>query len=89
MRAIFEELEEDIARLIPDDGSNPIEVSRWKLPNEAVLGDVFEIYYKSEQRMSIEKICLIPNERLKRLENVKSKRESLLKRTAQKNNLDR
>lgn len=84
MRAIFEELEEDIARLIPDDGSNPIEVSKWNLPSEAVLGDVFEIYYQTDQRDSIKKICLIPNERMNRLKKMKSKREALLKRMKEK-----
>lgn len=80
MRAIFEELEDDIARLIPDDGSDPIEISKWNLPNKAVLGDVFEIHYKTDEQDSIEKICLIPNERINRLEKMKSKREALLKR---------
>jgi hypothetical protein len=84
MRAIFEELEEDIARLIPDDGSNPIEVSKRILPSEAVLGDVFEIYYESDQRDRIKKICLIPNERMNLLKKVKSKREALLKRMKEK-----
>lgn len=84
MRAIFEELEEDIARLIPDDGSDPIEVNQWNLPKEAVLGDVFEIHYKTDKQDSIEKICLIPDERMNRLEKMKSKREALLKRMKQK-----
>ena len=87
MRAIFEELEEDIARLIPDDGSDPIEMNRWHLPDEAVLGDVFEIYFKTDQQTVIEDIILIPDERMKRLEMMKSKREALLKRMT-KNDLD-
>ncbi|MCA9765066.1 MAG: hypothetical protein KC455_01460 [Carnobacterium sp.] len=80
MRAIFEELENDIARLIPDDGGNPIEIKRCELPDEAILGDVFEIYYKCDRQI-IEKIYLVPNERIRRLEKVKLKRESLLRRT--------
>ena len=81
MRVILEELEGDVARLIPDNGSDPIEISRWKLPNEVVLGDVFEIYYESNRPSIIEKIHLIPNERNRRLEKVKTKREILIKRT--------
>ncbi|SEK29040.1 Protein of unknown function [Carnobacterium iners] len=80
MRAIFEELENNIARLIPDNGSNPIEVKKWELPDEARIGDVFEIHYKCDQQI-IEKIYLIPNERIRRLEKMKLKREALLKRT--------
>jgi hypothetical protein len=79
MRAIFEELDNNIARLIPDDGGNPIEVKRCELPDQAVLGDVFEIY-KYDQQI-IEKIYLIPNERIRRLEKMKLKREALLRRT--------
>lgn len=80
MRAIFEEIEETIARLIPDDGSNPIEIKRCELPNEAVLGDVFDIFFDSEQKIIINKIHLIPNERIHRLEKMKLKREALLKK---------
>ena len=85
MRAIFEELEEDVARLIPDDGSEPIEVNRGRLPDEAVLGDVFDICFKINQQTVIQNICLIPNERIERLEKMKSKREALLKRSPKKN----
>ena len=88
MRAIFEELEEDIARLIPDDGSDPIEVNKWRLPDEAVLGDVFDICFKIDQQRVIQSICLISNERIERLEKMKSKREALLKRIP-KNKLDK
>ncbi|MGB3161427.1 hypothetical protein [Carnobacterium sp.] len=84
MRAIFEEIEETIARLIPDDGSNPIEIKRCELPKEAVLGDVFEIYFDSEQRIISNKIYLIPNERIQRLEKMKLKRETLLKKNNEK-----
>jgi len=55
MRVILEELEGDVARLIPDNGNDPIEISRWNLPNEVVLGDVFEIYYESNRPSIIEK----------------------------------
>lgn len=81
MRAIFEELEGEIARLIPDNGNDPIEINRDRLPEDARLGDVFEVYYQSKEMNSIAKIVLIPNERTKRLENMKSKREALLKRS--------
>lgn len=81
MKAVLEEFEGEVARLVPDDGSDPIHVNLEYLPDECTLGDVFEVVYQKKDTLRIQELILLSNEKEQRMERMKAKREALLKRT--------
>ncbi|ALV20681.1 MAG: DUF3006 family protein [Carnobacterium sp.] len=83
MKVVLEEIEGAVARLIPDDGSEPIHIAVQSLPVESELGDVFEIDYQRRDNQTAPQLTLLPNEKSERMARMKAKREALLKKTKQ------
>lgn len=78
MKMVLEEIEGKIARLVPDDTRlHPHYVSVEKLPENTVIGDVFEVEVELPS-FTLVKMKKIENEREKRLADMKRKRENLL-----------
>lgn len=81
MKMVLEEIEENIARLIPDSGAAPFYLEIKHLPEKCQLGDVLNVYYQKENNQTTRLIEKLPNEAEQRLALMKAKREALLKRT--------
>lgn len=78
MRAVLEEIEQNIACLIPDDGSKARYVSREDLPDEIQVGDILEIEFDEKGKLiSAERLF---NEKKRRLNRNENKRMKLLQR---------
>lgn len=82
MYVVLEEINDDIACLIPDSNQDPLYVPIAALPEASQLGDVFIVKNKKNHPVSIE---LVNEEKMKRLEQNRLKREKLLKRSMKKN----
>lgn len=77
MKIVYEALEDtQLARMIPDTGAAPIYLSSQLLPQQAVIGDVFELT-QTENSVTL---TLLTQEKETRLARLKSKREALLNR---------
>jgi hypothetical protein len=77
-KAVFEELNGDIAVFIVDDVKKPYHLDVSELPAGILVGDVFEVELASDQTLKLGEI--LPEERKRREEVSRSKREQLLKR---------
>ncbi|MDT2010508.1 DUF3006 family protein [Carnobacterium divergens] len=81
MKVVLEEIENSIARLIPDNGQRPMYVLENELPKEVQVGDVLELTYQRIDGKLIKSIQRLENEKEGRLKKMKEKREALLNRT--------
>ncbi|MCO6018070.1 DUF3006 family protein [Carnobacterium divergens] len=81
MKVVLEEIENAIARLIPDKGQSPMYVLESELPKEVEVGDVLELTYQRIDGKLIKKIQRLENEKERRIKKMKEKREALLNRT--------
>lgn len=81
MKVVLEEIENSIARLIPDNGQSPMYVLENELPKEVQVGDVLELTYQRIDGKRIKSIQRLENEKEARLKKMKEKREALLNRT--------
>ncbi|KRN56334.1 DUF3006 family protein [Carnobacterium divergens] len=81
MKVVLEEIENSIARLIPDDGQSPMYVLENELPKELQVGDVLELTYQRIDGKLIKSIQRLENEKEGRLKKMKEKRKALLNRT--------
>lgn len=77
-KAVFEELNGDLAVFIVDDAKRPYHVNVSNLPEDATLGDVFEVEITTDDLLKIGKN--LPAERKRREAMNQSKREKLLRR---------
>lgn len=84
MKVVLEEIENSIARLIPDDGQSPMYVLENELPKELQVGDVLELTYQRIDGKLIKSIQRLENEKEGRLKKMKEKRKALLNRTKKK-----
>lgn len=84
MKVVLEEIENSIARLIPDDGQSPMYVLENELPKELQVGDVLELTYQRIDGKLIKSIQRLENEKEGRLKKMKEKRKALLNRTDRK-----
>lgn len=82
MKAVFEEINGDLAVLIVDDAQKPYFISASDLPAETTTGDVFEVEIEADEKLKLLK--KLPEERKRREQSAKSKREALLKRSQNK-----
>lgn len=82
LKAVFEEINGDVAVFIVDDVQKPYFVSVSDLPDEITLGDVYEVEIAADEKLRLLK--KLPKERKRREESAKSKREALLKRSQNK-----
>ncbi len=86
MHAVLEEVENNIACLVPDSKQDPIYVSVKALPSTYEIGDVFKVDTHNGKVILLEKDIA---EKERRLSNNRSKRERLLKRSMEKKREDR
>ncbi|WP_225744358.1 DUF3006 family protein [Marinilactibacillus sp. Marseille-P9653] len=81
MRVVLESVNDELATLIPDDGSGAIVIGKRELPEYVHVGDVLEVVFRLEGSVqSIESIERIVGETEKRKARIKSKREKLKNR---------
>ncbi|MGY3778907.1 hypothetical protein [Isobaculum melis] len=77
MKLVYEALEnEQLVRMIPDNGTAPLYFSVQLVPTQAVIGDVFEL----TQTADCTTLTLLPHEKEARLNDLKAKRAALLNR---------
>lgn len=77
MKAVYEELNGEIAVFIMDDIKKTYHKRVQQLPADAEVGDVFAVSVSGDKITLIEKL---PDEREARLKSARAKREELLKR---------
>lgn len=77
MKAVYEELNGEIAVFIMDDIKKTYHKRVQQLPADAEVGDVFAVSVIGDKITLIEKL---PDEREARLKSARAKREELLKR---------
>lgn len=82
MKAVFEEINGDLAVFIIDNVQKVYHLSAADLPLDARAGDVFEVEIEADEKLKLLK--KLPEERNQRLESAKAKREALLKRNQNK-----
>lgn len=81
MRVVLESINDELATLIPDDGSGAIVIGKRRLPEFVQVGDVLEVTFRLEESIqSIELIEQLVGETEKRKARIKSKREKLKNR---------
>lgn len=85
MHAVLEEIENNIACLVPDSKQAPIYIPVASLPSSYTIGDVFVIEVRNETVVFLETDNA---EKERRLSSNRSKRERLLKKTVEKNRKD-
>jgi len=83
MKAVFEEVNGDLAVFIVEDVEKTYSLSIDHLPKNANPGDIFEATIGADDQLNLLK--KLPNERRQREQSAQSKREALLKRTRQRN----
>lgn len=80
MKMVLEEIEGNIACLIPDvPHFEPMYIAVQKLPSGSVLGDVFEVEVELPS-FNLIHLSKVEGEKDKRLNRIKEKRERLLRR---------
>ena len=77
MKAVYEELNGDIAVFIVDDVQEIYHMPVGKLPVDAEVGDVYAVKVIGNEIVLLEKL---PHEREARLKSARAKREELLRR---------
>lgn len=80
-KAVFEEVNGDLAVFIVDNVKNPYHVKVSELPEGSSTGDVFEV--KLLEGDTLHLIDKLPTERKKREASSRTKREQLLNRNKQ------
>ena len=83
MKAVFEEMNGDLAVFLVEDVEKTYFISIDHLPKNAKPGDIFETTIGAGDQLNLLK--KLPNERRQREQSAQSKREALLKRTRQRN----
>ncbi|MGX7420586.1 DUF3006 family protein [Carnobacterium gallinarum] len=78
MKLVLEEIDDRIARLIPDNGTAPYYLTVDDLPKDYQIGDVLNLSYLKTETSTLRKIEKVANEKEKRLKEMKAKREALL-----------
>ena len=77
MKAVYEELNGNLAVFIVDDIPKTYHMPVGRLPADAQVGDVFAVNVDGHDITLLEKL---PHEREARLKSARAKREALLKR---------
>lgn len=75
MYVVLEEIEEDVARLVPDSRKAPLFVPIAKLPIPYTIGDVFLVEYNQDAEMYLKRDL---HEKERRLNESQAKRKRLL-----------
>lgn len=80
MKVVFESLENNLAKLVPDNKSDEIIVRKEMLPKDCKIGDVLEIQQSDKDKDAEASVKILRSETKKRFQANKKKRQKLLKR---------
>lgn len=80
MRVVLESIDENLARLVPDDKSDEIIICKALLPKTSKVGDVLEMMHTENETITNYTFELLTEETEKRMRNNKKKREKLVKK---------
>ena len=81
MYVVLEEIENEMARLVPDSSDLPIYLAVKKMPRSYAVGDVFNVKVSHDHQLILEKD---DREKERRLTSSEAKRRELLRRSAEK-----
>lgn len=82
MKAVFEEINGELAVFIIDNIQKSYHLSVSQLPSDIEIGDVFEVEITENDQLKL--LNNLPEERKKRQQAARKKREALLKRSQNK-----
>lgn len=82
MKAVFEELNGEIAVFLVEDLKRTVQVRRALLPEDARVGDIYEVEWNADEQLQL--LEKLPKERERRENSARKKREELLKRNKEK-----
>ena len=79
MKAVYEELNGDIAVFLVEELKRTGHIRQSNLPVDAQIGDIFEVEWNADAQLQF--LNKLPDERAHREESVRRKREMLLRRS--------
>ncbi len=82
MKAVYEELNGDIAVFLVEELKRTVSINQSKLPADARIGDIYEVEWNADAQLQF--LNKLPDERAHREESVRRKREMLLRRSRKK-----
>ena len=82
MKAVFEEINGDLAVFIVDNIQKIYHLPTAQLPSDIEIGDVFEVEITKDDQLNL--LNNLPKERIRREQTARTKREALLKRSQNK-----
>ncbi len=82
MKAVFEELNGEIAVFLVEELRRTVQLERSNLPADAQVGDVYEVEWQGDAPLQL--LQKLPKERQRREEAARKKREELLRRNKKK-----
>ena len=78
MKAVYEELNGEMAVFLVEQLKRTVQIEQSKLPADARVGDIYEVEWNADAPMQfLEKL---PDERVRREDSARKKREALLRR---------
>ena len=82
MKAVYEELNGDIAVLLVEELKRTVSINQSKLPADARIGDIYEVEWNADAQLQF--LNKLPDERARREASNRKKREMLLRRSRKK-----
>lgn len=82
MKAIYEELNGDIAVFLVEELKRTVSINQSKLPADARIGDIYEVEWNADAQLQF--LNKLPDERARREASNRKKREMLLRRSRKK-----
>lgn len=82
MKAVFEEVNGELAVFLVEDLHENYHLPISQLPTDIEMGDIFEVDITSDDQLNL--IKKLPEERTRREQVARAKREALLKRSQHK-----
>ena len=82
MKAVYEELNGDIAVFLVEELKRTVSINQSKLPADARVGDIYEVEWNADAQLQF--LNKLPDERARREASNRKKREMLLRRSRKK-----
>ncbi len=82
MKAVFEEVNGDIAVFLVEELKRTVSINQSKLPADARIGDIYEVEWNADAQLQF--LNKLPDERARREASNRKKREMLLRRSRKK-----
>lgn len=79
MKAVYEELNGEIAVFLVEELQRTVPIKQSKLPADAHIGDIYEVEWNADAQLQF--LNKLPDERARREESARRKREMLLRRS--------